>query len=262
MVAITRFSRDDILDAVRLMYTNVANDPHRDYHFPTGRSACEALGYPAVQLDAVPATAVECFAGVDYPFRCNVIRPGDTVLDIGAGSGTDALIASMLVGANGKVYGLDMTRAMNQKLQQNIVAMGAVNVEPLPGNAEQIPLPDDSVDVVTSNGVLNLVPDKVRAYAEIFRVLRPGGRVQISDVIITKEIDALHDNRWNTRLWAECIVGAQGRNDFVGSLREAGFADVRVHAATDYFSFSNSESTRTTAAYFGAESLTISAHKP
>ncbi|MCG6872547.1 MAG: methyltransferase domain-containing protein, partial [Gammaproteobacteria bacterium] len=171
MVAISKFDREHIFDAVKLMYTAVANEPEREFHFPTGRWICEFLGYPSEQLDAVPPTALESFAGVGYPFAGDVIRPGDTVLDIGAGAGTDVFISSLLVEAHGKVYGLDMTRAMNEKLQRNLELAGVGNIEPLFGNAEEIPLPDASVDVVTSNGVLNLVPDKALAFGEIFRVL-------------------------------------------------------------------------------------------
>jgi len=262
MVAITKFSREDIFDAVKLMYTRVANEPAKGFHFPTGRPACEFLGYPAGQLDAVPVSAVDSFAGVGYPFRCNVIGRGDVVLDIGAGAGTDALIAALLAGPDGKVYGLDMTRAMHEKLHRNIEKMAISNVEPLLGNAEEIPLADTSVDVVTSNGVLNLVPDKAKAYGEIFRVLRPGGRIQIADIVITKEVDALNDSKSNPRLWAECIVGAMHREQLIEAFEAAGFVDVQVHGDNDYFARSPAESTRNTAAYFGALSITISGRKP
>jgi len=262
MVAITKFNRDDIFDAVKLMYTSVANEPQRGFHFPTGRPACEFLGYPAAQLDAIPDTAVESFAGVGYPFCCEVIGAGDVVLDIGAGAGTDALIASLLTGPEGKVYALDMTRAMHEKLYHNIRRLGASNVEPLLGNAEEIPLADGTVDVVTSNGVLNLVPDKAKAYGEIFRVLKPGGRIQISDIVITREIDALNDSKSNPRLWAECIVGAMHREELIESFSAAGFTELRVHRDNDYFSRSPADSTRGTAAYFGALSITFSGQKP
>ena len=262
MVAITKFSRDDIFDAVKLMYTAVANDPDRGFHFPTGRAACEYLGYPATQLDAIPATAVESFAGVGYPFRCRVIREGDVVLDIGAGSGTDALIAALLVGPGGKIYGLDMTRAMHEKLRYNASQLGVAYVEPLLGNAETIPLPDANIDVVTSNGVLNIVPDKLKAYAEIFRILKPGGRIQISDIVISKHLDDLEASRDNPRLWAECIVGVMHGEELIESFRTAGFTDIKMHDETDYFARSPAESTRGTAEYFGAVSVTISGKKP
>jgi SAM-dependent methyltransferase len=184
MVVITSTQRDIVFDAVRAMYTDVAREPDREYHFPTGRAACEFLGYPADELDALPPAAVESFAGVGYPFAARAIRPDDVVLDIGSGSGTDALIAARAVGSGGRVMGLDITEAMRKKLRANAGAAGMRHVEVLEGNAESIPLPDQSVDVVTSNGVLNLVPDKPRAFREIARVLRPGGRVQIADIVV------------------------------------------------------------------------------
>src|SRR5574341_1278717 len=163
MVAILSNQREVILDAVRRMYTDVALEPARGYHFPTGRSTCEFVGYPAGQLDGVPAAALESFAGVGYPFAAGVIKAGDTVLDIGSGAGTDALIASRLVGENGRVIALDMTEAMREKLRSNAERAGVGNIVILDGNGEAIPLPNTCVDVVTSNGVLNLVPDKARA---------------------------------------------------------------------------------------------------
>lgn len=261
MVAITRFTRENIFDAVRQMYTDVATRPETDFHFPTGRPACEFLGYPKEQLDAVPDTALESFAGVGYPFRVNAIRSGDVVLDVGAGAGTDALIASILTGEDGRVFGLDMTDAMYRKLHDNISKMGATNVEPLKGNAEEIPLDDATVDVITSNGVLNLVPDKQAAFAEIYRVARPGGRLQISDIIIRQCEEELEESRNNPRLWAECIVGALYEDYYTRWLEEAGFRDVKVILHQDYFSKSGNASTRDVARHFNAESITISGYK-
>ena len=172
-------NKEFIFKAVEEMYTDVASRPGAVFHFPTGHSACLFVGYPAEQLDCLPAEATESFAGVGYPFAADVIRPGDTVLDIGSGSGTDTLIAAMLTGPSGVVYGLDMTRAMREKLQRIVAAKQIGHVRVIEGNAEQIPLPDASIDVVTSNGVLNLVPDKPAAFGEIARVLKPGGRLQI-----------------------------------------------------------------------------------
>lgn len=261
MVAITRFSRDHIFDAVKLMYTSVANEPQRTFHFPTGRTACEFVGYPAEQLDRIAPTALESFAGVGYPFASSVIREGDTVLDIGAGAGTDILLAALLVGPSGKAYGLDMTRAMHEKLHVNMEKMGLGNVIPLLGNAEEIPLESGTVDVVTSNGVLNLVPDKEKSFAEIYRVIKPGGHIQISDIIINKNRGELDESRANPRLWAECIVGAMEEAPYIKSFEDAGFRNIRKIDQLDYFSGSGNESTKKTAAYFGASSITIVGEK-
>ena len=260
MVVITSDQRDVIFDAVRAMYTAVATQPEQTFHFPTGRRACEYIGYPAQQLDRLPAPAVESFAGVGYPFAANVVREGDTVLDIGSGSGTDLLLAALLVGPSGRVIGLDMTAAMRRKCADNAALLGLRNVEVLEGNAESIPLPDASVDVVTSNGVFNLVPDKPAAISEIHRVLRPGGRVQIADIVVCDlPSDAC---RAKPQLWAECIVGATREVDYLSMFRAAGFVDVERLTELDYFAASSSEDTRRTAAGFGAHSIVLRGVKP
>lgn len=260
MVVISVYQREVIFKAVRAMYSDVATDPGRAFHFPTGRAACEFLGYPVEYLDAIPASAVESFAGVGYPFAAGVIREGDVVLDVGSGSGTDALIARILVGDRGRVIGLDMTAAMRDKLGRNTARMGVTNVEPLDGNAEEIPLPDASVDVVTSNGVINLVPDKAAAVAGMLRVLRPGGRVQIADIVVEKiPSDAC---RSQPQLWAECIVGATTEASYLATFERAGFCDVELLGRLDYFARSSSEETRKVASGFGAHAILLRAFKP
>ena len=259
---IHKFTHENIFDAVKQVYTDVATRPEMGFHFPTGRSICEFLGYPKEQLDAVPPTALESFAGVGYPFRCNAIKTGDTILDIGAGAGTDVLISSLFTGNTGKVYGLDMTHAMHEKLHTNIEKMGATNIEALYGNTEDIPMEDNTVDVITSNGVLNLVPDKQLAFAELFRVIKPGGRLQISDIIIQRCEEELAEAKNDPKLWAECIVGALYEDDYTSWLEEAGFENVEVILHQDYFSQSDNASTRDIALHFNAESITISGNKP
>ena len=259
MVVITSDNREIILDAVRGMYSHLANQPEDTFHFATGRPACEYVGYSADELDPLPPTALESFAGVAHPFRAGVIRPGDAVLDVGSGSGTDALIASRMVGPGGSVIGLDMTRAMRDKLEANAALAGAANVRTLDGNAEDIPLPDGSVDVVTSNGVLNLVPDKERAIREIFRVLRPRGRFQISDIVV--EVPPSAACRAKPQLWAECIVGAVTKDLYLDTLRRAGFEDLRIVQEVDYFAASPSEETRKVAGSFSAHAIVIAGVK-
>jgi arsenite methyltransferase len=252
-------NREFIFRAVEQMYSDVASRPGAVFHFPTGRLACLFVGYPAAQLDWLPAEATESFAGVGYPFAANVIGKGDTVLDIGSGSGTDALIAAMLTGTSGIVYGLDMTKAMREKFQRNIAAMKVEHVQVLEGNAEQIPLPDASIDVVTSNGVLNLVPNKPAAFAEIARVLRPGGRLQIADIALRKPVaDAA---RADPQLWAECVVGAVLEDDYLSQLRAAGL-EVEVICQLDYFAGSVSASTRRAAHGLGAHAIVMRGCKP
>jgi arsenite methyltransferase len=259
MVAFVGEKKELIFKAVSEMYTDVARHPRRLFHFPTGRPACLSVGYLQAQLDAIPETAVESFAGVGYPFAVGAIQNGDHVLDIGSGSGTDVLIASTLVGPQGKVTGLDMTEAMLEKSRANAKKMGASHVDFVEGNAEAIPLPDASIDSVTSNGVLNLVPDKPKAFAEIFRVLRPGGRIQISDIVLGKPIKA--ESRNDPQLWAECIVGAVQEEDYLALLRAAGFQNVTVIHEADYFSKSADPDTREVAARYGAKTVVISGSK-
>jgi SAM-dependent methyltransferase len=253
MVAILGFSRERIFDAVRDMYTGLANAPDLPYHFPVGRDALRVAGYPEQLLEGLPAASLASFAGVGYPFRAGAIKEGDTVLDIGAGSGTDSLIAARLVGPRGKVYALDMTPAMLAKLRA--LAASVPNVEVLEGNAESLPLPDASVDVVTSNGVLNLVPDKRRAIGEIFRVLKPGGRVQIADIVIRRPVTL--DCKTDPKLWAECVVGATVDEDYLAAFRDAGFEEVAALREFDCFSHSRSDHTREVANRFGARAIEI-----
>lgn len=262
MVAITHFQREHIFDAVETMYTAVASCPARGFHFPTGRSTCVQLGYDEAALDALPPAAVEAFAGVGCPLAARPLEAGSTVLDIGSGSGTDALLAAAQVGAAGRVYGLDLTEAMLRRLRENARALQATHLIPLRGNAEAIPLPASSVDVVISNGVINLVPDKARAFAEMFRVLRPGGRLQLADIAIGRDVAVLEEARDMAWLWAECIVGAISEGDYQHLLRDTGFESIRLHTRQDYFAASRSEKTRTVAAAFDAHSVVVEASKP
>lgn len=259
MVAFAKFDKDSIFSAVRQMYTDVARHPDKEFHFPTGRAACRYVGYPKDQIDAVPQEAVESFAGVGYPFAVGAIKPGDAVLDVGSGSGTDALIAALLTGQRGRVWGIDMTDAMLRKARSNALRMEVSHVTFKKGNAEKIPFPDASVDVVTSNGVLNLVPDKEEAFREIARVLRPGGKIQIADIVLGKPISAT--SRRNPKLWAECIVGAVLEEEYLAMLRSAGFENAKAVHRLDYFSQSGSVDTREAAESFGARTVILSGTK-
>ncbi|WP_018991522.1 methyltransferase domain-containing protein [Aromatoleum toluclasticum] len=260
MVAIAGLQKDQIFDAVRRMYSDVANEPGRLFHFPTGRPACRFVGYPERWLEGVPETAQESFAGVGFPFAADVIRKGDRVLDVGAGSGTDTLIAANLVGQQGRVLALDMTVAMRDKLRRNAELAAATNVESVEGNAEAIPLPDACVDVVTSNGVLNLVPDKPRAFAEIFRVLRPGGFVQIADIVVSQPIG--EKSRNNPALWAECVVGAVTEEAYIDMFRAAGLDGIETLRRFDYFAGSANEATRRVAEALGAHAIELRMRRP
>lgn len=256
MVAILGYSREQIFAAVRDMYTAVAEMPGSHFHFPVGDSISRVLGYAPEQVARLPGAARESFAGVGCPFTAGVVRAGDTVLDIGAGSGHDSLIAADAVGREGHVIALDLTPAMTGKLQRTTEESATTNLSVVQGSAESLPLAGESVDVITSNGALNLVPGKRRAVAEMFRVLRPGGRLQIADVVIDRPVTVdCHDD---PRLWVECVVGATVDEDFLHLFRDAGFEDVKVLRSHDYFAHSPSAQTREVAASFGARSIEVS----
>ena len=255
MVAVLGFSKEEIKRAVQDMYTTVANKPRTPLHFPVGRKACLLAGYSEEQIGSLPESALESFAGVGCPFLADVINSGDTVLDVGSGSGTDVLISSDLVGDAGKVIALDLTEAMRNKLAATLQANNVTNVQILEGDAETIPLPDNAVDVVTSNGVLNLVADKRKAIREIFRVTKPGGRVQIADIVIASPVTP--DCEDDPRLWAECVVGATVDESYLEMFRDVGFENVEVLRDYDYFAHSPSAETKEVAKQFGAHAFEL-----
>lgn len=189
---------DLLRSEIKRTYTDVSTDTERDYVFRTGRGWAEELGYPQPELRRVPDDCVASFAGVANPFSLGRIEPGATVLDLGCGAGTDLLIASQMAGGGGRGIGVDMTPSMLERARRGAEELG-LTVELHEGMIEALPLPDASVDVVISNGVIDLVPDKDAVFAEIDRVLRPGGRVQLADVVIHTEVS--EDARKDIDLW-------------------------------------------------------------
>jgi arsenite methyltransferase len=183
---------------IQKTYSAVSQEPDRDFIFPTGRGWAEDLEYPP-ELGRVPDTAVESFAGVANPFSLGRLAAGERVLDLGCGAGTDSLVAAQMVGSSGSVVGIDMTPAMLAKARRAAAELGVTNADFVEGEVESLPFPDDSFDVVISNGVIDLVPDKDAVYSEIYRVLAPGGRIQIADVTIQNPVSA--EGRRNIDLW-------------------------------------------------------------
>ncbi|HEX6025519.1 MAG TPA: methyltransferase domain-containing protein [Solirubrobacter sp.] len=184
---------------IRKTYTDVSLDQSRDYIFPTGRAWAQELGYPEPELSRVPDATVESFAGVANHWALGRVEPGEVVLDLGCGAGSDLLIAAQMTGPNGRAIGIDMTPAMLERATNSARAMNLANVELHESLIEHLPVEDASVDVVISNGVIDLVPDKDAVFDEIDRVLRPGGRLQLADVAIHRELS--EDARERIDLW-------------------------------------------------------------
>ncbi len=194
------------LDTVRLrdevgsLYARVATDPSASFHFHRGPSyAAERLGYDAKALGSLPALATEAFAGVGNPLLIEPLRPGETVLDVGCGGGMDLLLAAREVGGRGRAIGVDMTPEMLERAGSAARAAGLSHVELHPGEANSIPIASETVDAVISNGVLNLTPDKNEAFTEIVRVLRPGGRLLLADIVVERDLS--EGIRRNIDLW-------------------------------------------------------------
>jgi SAM-dependent methyltransferase len=183
---------------IRKTYASVSEEPERDFIFPTGRAWAEDLGYPP-ELANVPEGAVESFAGVANPFSLGRLDVDERVLDLGSGAGTDSLVAAQMVGAQGRVTGIDMTPQMLAKARAAAAELGVTNVEFVAGEAERLPFRDGSFDVVISNGVIDLIADKDAVFAELHRVLVPGGRLQIADVTIQNPVS--EEGRRNIDLW-------------------------------------------------------------
>lgn len=185
---IPNLSPDELHDEIRKEYANVALDPKKGYHFHTGYAALNRLGYDGRWYAGFPDDNIASFSGTGNPFSAGSIHPGETVVDAGSGAGLDSLIASRMVGPTGHVIGVDMTEEMLSKARRGAAAAGVNNVEFREGYIEALPLPDDFADVVISNGVLNLTLDKVATLREWYRILKPGGRLYVGDILVTKSI--------------------------------------------------------------------------
>jgi SAM-dependent methyltransferase len=193
--ALPKLSQAELRQEIKKEYAHVARDPNRGYHFHTGRRLAALLGYDESLYADLPEPNVASFAGTGNPFAVGPLQRGETVVDVGSGAGFDSLIAAKLVGPEGRVIGIDMTPEMLAKARAGARAMGAANVEFREGLAEALPLPDGFADVVISNGVLNLTLDKTETLREWFRILKPGGRLQVGDIMVERPVpaDALED---------------------------------------------------------------------
>jgi arsenite methyltransferase len=224
----------DVLRAsIRAEYAAVAAVPDRGFHFHTGYRLAAILGYPQEWIETLPAGAVASMAGTGNPFSLGEIQPDERVVDCGSGAGTDALIAALLVGPSGRVIGIDMTAEMLAKARANAVEAGLTNVEFREGVLEALPVETGWADVVISNGVLNLVPDKAAALAEMYRVLRPGGRLQAADIVLERPVSA--SSKQDVSLWTGCIAGGLLADELRELIAGAGFTTVEVVPGGEVF---------------------------
>ncbi len=242
---------------VKSMYGDVAKQPDEEFHFEMGRSLAERLGYPPADLDRIPAAAIDSFAGVGYHFNLADIQPGDAVLDLGSGSGMDAFVAAVHAGETGRVMGLDMTDEQLAKARQLREEAGVDTVSFEKGYIEEIPVSDETFDVVISNGVINLSAEKSRVFEEIHRVLKPGGRLALSD--ISSEQRLSEGIKANADLWAACIGGAEQVDDYTTLIEAAGLelTDRRDNTQYEF----TSEQAKGACQKYGVKSISIGARK-
>jgi arsenite methyltransferase len=247
----------DLERRVKDMYREVAEEPLKEFHFETGRPLAERLGYPSVELDAIPAEAIDSFAGVGYYFDLARIQRGEIVVDLGSGSGMDSLLAARQVGDGGRVIGIDITDAQLAKSRRLAAEHRFANVEFIEARIEQLPLPDASADVVISNGVTNLSPDKTAVFAEASRVLSPGGRLAVADIVTSTQLPL--GITCDASLWAACIGGAMQRDDYREAIEAAGFVldDLREN---DRYRFVSERADKATKKY-GVKSVSLLAIK-
>jgi arsenite methyltransferase len=227
-----RLDTADLTERVKGMYQEVALHPDHDFHFETGRPLAERLGYPIDDLDQIPAAAIDSFAGVGYFLDLAAIVPGEVVLDLGSGSGTDSLLAALAAGESGRVIGIDMTPEQLRKATDLATDAGISNVEFRQGRIEDPGVAPGSLDCVISNGVINLSPDKHAVFAAAAAALRPGGRLAIADIVSAKQLP--EGVTCDASLWAACIGGAMQRDLYREAIESAGFEILEVRGNERY----------------------------
>jgi arsenite methyltransferase len=242
---------------VKDMYRLVAQEPEGNYHFELGRGLAEQIGYPAEVLDRIPAAAIESFAGVGYFFDLADLSEGELVIDLGSGSGMDVFYAADRVGPEGAVIGVDFTAEQLAKSRELATEAGHPQVEFREGRIEQLPAEDGSFDCVISNGVINLAPDKAAVFAEAARVLKPGGRVALADIISERQMK--ESTVCDADLWAACIGGAAQRDIYRQAIEGAGLRIKQIRENPYEFI---SERARDASAKYGVKSVSLLAVMP
>jgi SAM-dependent methyltransferase len=243
---------------VKHMYQEVALEPEREFHFETGRALAERLGYPAADLDRIPAAAIDSFAGVGHFLDLADIAPGDTVLDLGSGSGMDSFLASLAAGRDGRVIGVDMTDEQLAKATRLAAEAGIENAEFRTGYIEEPPVEAESVDCVISNGVINLSPDKAAVFAAVANALRPGGRLALADIVSTEQLP--EGVTCDASLWAACIGGAMQRERYRAAIEGAGLQIVEWRENPEYRFVS--ERADNAVRKYGVTSISLLARRP
>ena len=247
----------DLTERVKGMYQEVALHPDHEFHFETGRALAERLGYPVADLDRIPAAAIDSFAGVGYFLDLAAIAPGEVVLDLGSGSGTDSFLAALAAGEAGSVLGIDMTAEQLTKATGLAADAGIANAEFRKGQIEDPPVDPASIDCVISNGVVNLSPDKAAVFAAAAVALRPGGRLAIADIVTATQLP--EGVTCDASLWAACIGGAMQRDLYLETIEAAGFeiAEVREN---DQYRFISDRADNATRKY-GVASISLLARR-
>ena len=242
---------------VKDMYTQVAENPHGEFHFEMGRVMAERLGYAPTDLDRIPQEAIDSFAGVGHFFHLAQLNEGERVIDFGSGSGMDTFVAAFKVGASGRVVGVDMTDAQLTKARHLATASRFENVTYRQAYIEDTGLEGESFDCLISNGVINLAPDKVRVFREVARLLRKGGRLAIADIITEQPLP--EGVVCNADLWAACIGGAAQRNDYQSAIEAAGLSMEKIEENPQYQFISDGAKGATSK--WGVKSVSILARK-
>ncbi len=257
MTTTINFDPKELEIKVKAMYRSVAENPHGDFHFEMGRALAERLGYTPADLDRIPAEAIDSFAGVGYYFHLADLKEGETVVDLGSGSGMDSFIAALKVGARGKVFGIDMTDEQRAKAERLRVRDGFTAVKYLKSYIEEVPLPDGTMDAIISNGVINLATDKARVFREVARLLKPGGRLALADIITEAQLpDTIV---CNSTLWAACIGGAAQRGSYRAQIEAAGLRVMKEEDNPQYQFIS--ENAQGACKKFGVKSISLLARK-
>jgi SAM-dependent methyltransferase len=254
---VRRLDTSELKQRVQSMYEEVALEPEREFHFETGRPLAERLGYPPADLDRIPAPAIDSFAGVGYFLDIAAIAPGETVLDLGSGSGMDSLLAALQTGREGRVIGVDMTDAQLAKARRLAEDGGFACVEFREGYIETPPVDDGTVDCAISNGVINLSPDKPSVFAAAARALRPGGRLALADIVTEHQLP--EGVTCDAALWAACIGGAMQRDGYREAIEAAGF-EVETWRQNTEYRFVSERADNATQKY-GVTSISLLARK-